>query len=153
MKYQISSYNKHACLKPNDLMLIVGLYLLKPYIIAAASVTYRKDRSAIANIFYADKIIISYEAAAAIPLLFLIYAWTRRTPTATPLVKNIWRNGKKLIMTTAFLQLCVASLPLWLLTEISMTRISWVQLFLYVLVLFVSYFSTYMEDCFNDFPE
>lgn len=153
MKHQISSYNKYACLKANDIMIIIGLYLLKPYIIAAASFTFRKDRSAIMNIFYTDQRIISFEAAAAIPLLFLIYAWTRRTPTASKLVRKTWKNGKELIIATAFLQLCVTSFSLWFLSENSMTRFNWLQLFLYTLAIFSAYFSTYMRDCFDDFPE
>ena len=134
-------------------MILISLYLLKPYIIAVASVAYRKDRNAIINIFYPDKLIISFEAAAAIPLLILVYAWIRKNHHATQTIKNIWKNGKQLIMATAFLQLCVASSPLWLATDITMTRSSWIQLLLYLLIIIITPLSTYMRDCFADFPE
>jgi len=152
-KYPISSYNKYICLKANGLMITVGLYLLKPYILALVSLTNRKDRTAIIDLFYPDKINVSFEAAASIPFLFLVYALTRRSPSASQIVQKIWRNGKQLIMATAFLQLCVTSAPLWLLVDNKMTLISWAQLSIYLLILVITPLSTYMKDCFSDFPE
>ena len=134
-------------------MIIITLFLLKPYIIGLASVAYRRDRNALIDIFYTDKLIISFEAIATIPLLFLIYAWIRRAPAATQIIKNIWKNGKQLIMATAFLQLCVTSSPLWLPIDSVMTRTSWIQLLLYLLVLIITPLSAYMRECFADFPE
>jgi len=149
-KYPISSYNKHICLKANELMLLISSYLLKPYIIAVASIAYMKDRNAIINIFYPDKLIVSFEAIAAIPLLFLIYAWIRKNNNATPMVKKTWKNGKYLIETTAILQLCVTSSPLWLKSELTMTYSSWIQVSLYILIIFITPLSSYMRDCFAE---
>ena len=151
-KYPISSYNKYVCLKANDLMIIISLYLLKPFIVAIASITYRKDRSAIINMIYPEKIFISFEAAATIPLLFLIYAWTRRAPGASQLTKKIWSNGKKLIIMTAFLQLSATSILTFLWTDSKLTYISWIQIILYLAVIAATYVSRYMTDCFCDFP-
>ena len=152
-KHPISSYNKYICLKVNGLMIAISIYLLKPYIIEIASIANRKDRSELVNLFYADKLQLSLEAAAAIPFLFLVYAWTRRTPGASETVQKIWSKGKSLILTVAFLQLCVISSPLWLQLDTSMSKLSWIQSFIYILVIAVTYYSTYMRDCFADFPE
>ena len=133
-------------------MLLISLFLLKPYIIAIASIAYIKDRSAIINLFYTDKIFISLEAMTAIPLLILIYAWTRREPGASNTIKNIWHRGKLLIITSATLMFCVTSSPLWLPTENRITNIDIIYLVLYTLVIIITYFSRYMMDCFADFP-
>lgn len=151
-RYPISKYNKYICLKANAVMAVIALYLLKPYLIAAASVIYRGHNSAL-NVFYPDKLIASFEAFAAIPMIFLLYAWTRRAPDATKMIQYICRKGKILIMTTAFLQLCATSIPLWLPVNYVMTRSSWVQLSLCILIIIITAFSTYMRDCFADFPE
>ena len=152
-KYSIENYNKHVCLKVNGLMLLISLYLLKPFIIAAATIVYRGEGIELRAIFYPDKMIISFEAAAAIPLLFLIYAWIKKNHHSTQMIKTIWNNGRQLIMITAFLQLCAVSTPLWPGKEINMTNSSWGQLVVFLLILVVTPFSGYMKDCFADFPE
>lgn len=151
-KYAISNYNKHICLKANGLMTVISLYLLKPYLIAAASVVYRGSNSAL-DTFYPNKLIVSLEAAAAIPVIFLVFAWARRAPGAAKIIKYLCRNGKTLIMTTAFLQLCITSSPLWPQIDNTMTRLGWIQLLLLLLIIVVTALSTYMRDCFSDFPE
>ena len=133
-------------------MLAISLFLLKPYIIAIASVAYRKDRSAIVELFYSDKMFISLEAAAAIPLLFLVYAWTRRSPDASSFTRKIWHIGKLLIITTAVLQLSITVSPIFLSGLAAMTKIAWAKLVLYIAVIVATWFSRYMADCFADFP-
>ena len=151
-KYPISSYNKYICLKASSLMVLISLYLIKPYIIASASVVYKGSNSPL-DVFYPNRLIVSLEAAAAIPVLILLYAWTRRAPDASNMIKNICKNGKSLIITTASLQLCVSSSPLWLSTNGTMTRIAWIQALLYLLIILITALSIYMRDCFADFPE
>ena len=152
-KYPISSYNKYVCLKPNALILMICLFLLRPYALEILSIANIKDRSALINMFYTDKLLLSFEAAAAIPIIFLVYAWTRRSPDASEFTKKIWRYGKQLIMATTCLQLCIVSSPLWLQIESHMTRFSWVQLLICLSILLITPFSRYMRDCFADFPE
>ena len=152
-KYPISSYNKYVSLKVDGIMLIIGLYLFKPYFLAIVSIAYRKDRSAIIHMFYPDELLVTFEAVAAIPMLFLVYAWSRRNPEATPMVKNIWNRGKELIIMTAFFQLCVTTSSLWLPIDHVMTRTDWVQVMICLSIIIITPFSTYMRDCFADFPE
>jgi hypothetical protein len=96
--YPISSFNQYACLKPNALMAMVTLYLLKPFLIAASSVVYKGDSSSLINIFYTNKLTISLEAVATLPVFFLLFAWTRRAPGATKWVVSrqllcpVWRQ-------------------------------------------------------------
>ncbi|MFK5947573.1 MAG: DUF2919 family protein [Methylococcales bacterium] len=152
-KYPISSYNKYICLKANDLMVLITLYLLKPYIIALASITYRKDKTAIIHLFYPDSIFIFLEMFATIPLLILIYAWTRRVPRASNKIKLTWINGKKLIISTAFFQACILSSPLWFPSSEAMTNTHGLLLILNIIIMIIVFFSKYMDDCFADFPE
>lgn len=151
-KYNISNYNKHICLKANGLMIVIILYLLKPYLMLAASIVYRGNNSVI-DALYPNKIIVSLEAAAAIPVIFLLFAWLKRAPDATRMVRILCKNGKILIIATALLQMGAISSPLWLPSSAVMTRASWVQLIIYLLIITATTFSTYMRDCFADFPE
>lgn len=151
--YPISSFNKYICLKPNALMLIITLYLLKPFLITASSVIYKGNSSSLISIFYTNKLILSLEATAAIPVIFLLIALSRRAPGAGKKIQYLWMNGKTLIITTAFLQLCITSSPLWFSTNNIMTRTNWIQLFLYVSIIIITIFSAYMRDCFSDFPK
>lgn len=151
--YPISSFNKYICLKPNVLMAMITLYLLKPFLITASSVIYKGDSNSLIYIFYPNKLIISLEAASAIPVILLVFALSRRAPGASNIIKYIWRNGKTLIITTAFFQLCITSSPLWMSVSNIMTLTSWLQVFLYVLIITTTLFSTYMRDCFADFPQ
>ena len=152
-KYPISSYNKHACLKMNGLMIVITLYFLKPYLIIAASIIYKGRSGALINAFYSNKLFMTLEAVAAIPVILLLIAWSKRVPDATNVVKYLCRNGKMLMLLTASLQLCITSSPLWLPVNNAMTRTSWIQLILYLLVILTLVFSRYMKDCFADFPE
>ena len=151
--YPISSFNKYVCLKPNALMAIITLYLLKPFLLTVSSVIYKGDSNSLINIFYTNKLIMSLEAAAAIPVIFLLIALSRRAPGAGKMIHYLWMNGKTLIITTAFLQLCINSSPLWFSINNIMTRTSWIQLLLYVSIIIITIFSAYMRDCFSDFPK
>ena len=151
-KHPISSYNKYICLKADGVMAIFCLYLIKPFIIAASSAISAGKISAI-DVLYPGKLFISLEAAAAIPVLLLLYAWSRRAPGASETIKLLCRKGKSLIITTAFLQFCIISSPLWLPLNNTMTNIDWIQVFLYLLIILTTIFSIYMKDCFADFPE
>ena len=152
-KYPISSFDKYLCIKPNALMVIITLYLLKAFVITASTLVYKGDSNHLTNLFYTNKMAMSLEAATTIPVLFLLFSWYKRTPDASRMVRTIWRNGKILIMTTALLQLCIISSPLWLTTSNIMTRSSWIQLFLYISIILITSISTYFRDCFSDFPE
>ena len=151
--YSISSFNKYICLKPNALMAIITLYLLKPFLITASSVVYKGNSSSLIGIFYSNKLIMSLEAAAAIPVILLLIALSRRAPDASKMIQYLWNNGKILIITTAFLQLCITSSPLWFSVNNIMTRTSWVQLFLYASIITSTICSAYMRDCFSDCPQ
>lgn len=152
-KYPISSYNKHVCLKVNESMLMVFIFLMKPYILSLFSVVNRKDRMAIINMFYPDRIILSLEALTAVPVVLLMIAWVKRSPGAADKFRVIWKNGKKIILVTAILQLLITTSPFWLLSDVKMTLYSWGQAAAYVLIIVFTAYSTYMADCFDEFPE
>jgi peptidoglycan biosynthesis protein MviN/MurJ (putative lipid II flippase) len=132
---------------------MIFVFLMKPFLLALFSIVNRKDRSAIINMFYPDKIILSSEALAAIPVFFLMLAWLKRSSDALDKYRVIWKNGKRIIIGTAILQLLVTTSPFWLLVDADMTRYSWAQAAIYVFVIMYTIFSTYMTDCFDDFPE
>ncbi len=150
--YSISSYDKHLSLKVNSVMWLILLYLLRPYVVAILSLVNMKDRMQLINMFYSDALMLSLGAFAGIPAALLIYAWTRRTPGASSLVRRLWKRGRTLLAISAVLNACIVFAPLWLGTSHKITVYGWVQLLVSLLVVFVLYKSRYIKDCFSDFP-
>ena len=152
-KYSISSYNKDVCLKVNETMLIIFVFMLKPFVIALFSVVNRSDRMQLITMFYPDRGIMSLGAFAGIPVAFLIYAWIKRKPGATSFIRHLWKNGKSLIAASVILNACIILVPALLSTSYKMTISSWAQLLIYMLIIIIVYNSQYIKDCFSDFPE
>ena len=77
-KYNIPDYHKHLSLKMDLTMWVVVLYLAHPYWILISSIVNRKDKTALIDAVYPDRLPMSLAAAAAIPTLLVLYAWQQR---------------------------------------------------------------------------
>jgi len=151
--YPISSYDKYLALKVSPVMWLIFLFLLRPYVVFIGSITNRKDKMMIIDLFYPDKLTLSLGAFAAVPAALLIYAWTRKNPDASPFIRRVWNNGRILLAATAILNAFVVFVPLWLGKVYKLTAFGWGQLLISLLIVLVLYKSQYIKDCFGDFPE
>jgi len=151
--HPISSYDKYVSLKVSRTMWLTIIFLLRPYLILFASVTNRKDKMLLINIFYSDRLAMSLAAVAGIPAALLVYAWVKRNPDASSFVRQVWKRGRLLLVISAALSAFVVFVPLWLGTVHKVTEYGWGQFFISLLIVIVVYRSQYIKDCFSDWPE
>ncbi len=151
--YPITSYDKYVSLKVSRSMWLMFLLLLSPYLVLFASITNRKDKMQLINMFYSDRLSMSLAAVAGIPAALLVYAWMKRNPEAPPFVRKVWRNGRLLLAISAALSALVVFVPLWLGAVYKVTLYGWGQFFISLLIVIVVYRSQYIKDCFSDWPE
>lgn len=118
----------------------------------ALSVVNRQDKTALIDMVYPDRFAISVGALAAVPAVLLLYAWTRRAPGASSFVRAIWSRGRALLTASALLNAVAIFVPYWLATEDAIPVRDWVQGAMALLVVGIVYQSTYINDCFSDFP-
>ena len=146
-------YDTQVCLKMNWVMWFMLFFLIRPYIVLALSIANSSDRTFLVDLVYPDYSMMLLGALAGIPAALVIYAWTRKKPGVSGFVEKIWRNGRSLLATSAVLNagVIVAS-PLLIPAHVIPFR-DWAQLAASVLIVLVLWKSTYIRDCFNDFPE
>jgi len=150
--YSIASYDKHLSLKVNGVMWLMFLFLLRPYVVGLMSVVNRSDKMQLINMVYSDQLSMSLSALSGIPVLLLLYAWARRAPGASSFVKKIWAKGSVLVVFSAVLNSAIVFFPLWLGTVRGISIYGWGQLFISLAVILIVYSSSYIKDCFADFP-
>lgn len=151
-KYPISSYNKYVCLKMDYIMWSIFLYLLRPYVVLIFSFANKRDKMGLIELLYTDRLMMSIGALAGIPAALLIYAWLKREPNASDLVKNIWNKGRELLAISAILNSFLVFLPLLLGKTSNLSLIDWSQFAISLAILVALYRYAYIKDCFSDFP-
>ena len=152
--YPISSYDKNLCLKPNITMWLIAAFLLRPYVVSALSLVNKRDRMELINIFYSDKLALSLGAFAGIPAALLVYAWLKRSPEASGFIRRLWENGRVLLASSAILSAgIILFIPYLLETIHHVTVYDWAQLLISVAIVLILYTSSYIKDCFADFPD
>ena len=150
--HAISCYDKNLCLKPDATMWLIFLFLSRAYVILILSIVNMSDRTGLIDLVYPDRLTMSLGALAGIPTALLVYAWVKRTPGAPPYVRNIWGKGRVFLVVSALLNACVVFVPFWMDTAHAIPAGNWIQFAIALLIVIVVYSSSYIRDCFNDFP-
>ena len=130
----------------------IFLFLLRPYIVLIFSFANMRDRMALIELLYTDRLMMSLGALAGIPAALLIYAWSRREPNASDFVKNVWSRGRGLLAVSTISNGFLTFMPLLLGKVDKVSTIDWLQFALSMLIMTVLYRYTYLKDCFLDFP-
>ena len=151
-KYDIPDYNKYLSLKVDLKMWVILLYLIHPYWILVLSIVNRKDRTALLNIVYPDRLPMSLAAAAAIPTLLVLYALKHRKPNANSKVRWLWRNGRLLLLLSTILYASVPFISITLASTYKASNSVWIQLGICVLITLYLLLSRRVRDTFSDFP-
>jgi len=151
-KYPLTSYDKYLCLKLNDTLWLILLFLLRPYVITVFSLSNRQDRTGIINIFYPDHIAMWWGLLVGAPAAFIIYAWLKKKPDAHPFIKVIWKKGRVLLAGSAILNALIVLTPLLTGPANQITVAGWTQFVISLGIVLVLGASRYIRDCFNDFP-
>ena len=90
---------------------------------------------------------------ATIPVLILIFAYAKRKPGAADYVQSIWRNGRKLLIAAAVLNVIIIFVPFLLHITHSINIYGWGQLAVAVGIIVYLFRSTRVTDTFADFPK
>jgi hypothetical protein len=86
-------------------------------------------------------------------VLFFIYAWSRRSPGGSTLVRYIWRNGSMFLILAALFNIASVLAPLFAGAGHKIHVVGWVQLGISVVIVVYVQFSQRVKDTFADFPE
>jgi len=149
----IANYDKYLCLKPNPVMWLIFIFLMKPYIVAILSVVNRRDKTGLIDMVYSDRTALALGAVAAVPVALLVYALMKRKPGATQFVKSVWARGRMLLVVSALASVGVVFFPPLAGSARHLTDNAWIQIAIAAVIVVIVFRSSYIRDCFNDFPE
>ncbi|HFD80773.1 MAG TPA: DUF2919 domain-containing protein [Gammaproteobacteria bacterium] len=151
-KYSIEHYDANLSLKMNDNLWLILAFLLRPYFVTVISLVNRTDRTAIINLVYSDKMALWWGLLAGVPAALVFYAWGRRKPGASAFVRKVWARGRELLAVSALANAAVVFVPHWIGAVYHVSTAGWIQLGISIGIVIVLYSSTYIRDCFADFP-
>ncbi len=149
--YPLERYDKYLCLRMNETLWLILLFLLRPYLITIMSLVNRTDRTGLINMVYSDKMILWWAFLAGVPAIFVFYAWSRKRPGASSFVRKVWRRGRPLLAVSAIFNVAIVFAPL--LMGHRMSTAGWTQLVISIGIVVTLYSSSYIRDCFSDFPK
>ena len=135
------------------IMWSIFLFLLRPYVVLILSVANRRNKMALIEMLYTDKLIMSLGAFAGIPAALLMYAWLKRLPGGSDYVRKIWKNGRELLAVSALLNALLVFLPLMMGKTEVVSLIGWCELAICFVIIVMLYKYTYIKDCFSEFPD
>ena len=153
LKYSPADYDDKFCLKINDTLWFFLLFLLRPYVVTIVSLVNRKDRMGLINLLYEDKMALWWGLLAGVPAALVIYAWVRRKPDASPLTRTLWHRGRELLALAAIANAAVVFIPFWMGIVRQLNMAGWIQLGISLGIVPILYSSTYIRDCFADYPK
>jgi hypothetical protein len=153
-KYSFKDYDKYFSLKLCTGLWLAVFYFMHPYLLLLSGLQVKnRDAAALKNMIYPDNFSMVIAILATIPALFFIYAWARRSPGGSALVKFIWRNGSMVLTLAALLNIATVFMPLLLGSGHRIQIVGWVQVGISSVIIIYVQFSRRVRDTFADFPE
>jgi len=92
-------------------------------------------------------------AIAAIPAIFLVYAFIKRVPDAPDKVRRIWQYGRELLMVSSLSNILIVFLPLLMGLVRGISMIGWAQFGISAYIIFYLVAERRVRDTFADFPQ
>ena len=152
-KYSFKDYDKNLSLKVTPALWLAVVYFLHPYLLLLSSFRSKNpDAAALKRMIYPDEFSLVIAILATIPVLLFIYAWSRRSPGGSNLVKYLWRHSAMVLTIAALLNIATVFSPLLLGAGHKIHVLGWVQLGISVLLIVYVQFSRRVKDVFADFP-
>ncbi|MEE8429253.1 MAG: DUF2919 family protein [Gammaproteobacteria bacterium] len=152
-QYPFSAYDKYLCLKPDFSVWLVLVFLLRPYVVVLLSIANRKDHTGLINLVYSDRLAMILAAIAAIPAIFVVYAFIKRKPDAPDKVRRIWQHGRELLLGSSFLNVLVVFLPLLTGIAREISTVGWAQFGISAYIIYYLFTERRVRDTFADFPQ
>lgn len=156
--YSFSDYDKYMSLKLNLETWLIIAYFLRPFILKVSTIQMGRGArsssvSGLKDLVYPNDFGFFIAFLATIPVLVLVYAYAKRKPGASALVRKIWHNGKKLLLVTAILNLIIIFVPFLVDLTYRLDVLGWGQLAIAVFIIFYLYSTQRVKDTFADFPQ
>jgi hypothetical protein len=156
--YSFSDYDKHMSLKLDLEMWLIIVYFLRPFILKVSTIQMGRGAksdsvSGLKDLVYPNDFGFFIAFLATIPVLILVFAYVKRKPGASGLVRKIWHNGRMLLVATAVLNLIIIFIPFLMDLTYRINMLGWAQLAIAVFILFYLYTTQRVKDTFADFPK
>ena len=156
--YSFSDYDKYMSLKLDLEVWLIIAYFLRPFILKISSIQMGRGAksdsvSGLKDLVYPNDFGFFIAFLATIPVLILVFAYVKRKPGASGLVRKIWHNGSMLLVVTAVLNLIIIFIPFLMDLTYRINMLGWAQLAIAVFILFYLYTMQRVKDTFADFPK
>jgi len=155
--YSFRDYDQYLCLKPPAEFWLIVVFFLRPFILKISTIQIGKGakNEAVRGLFdvvYPEDFSFFLAVIATIPIVVIVIALAKRKPGATDLVKKIWRNGVKILMFAAVLNIVIVFLPLVLGKISSIHMLGWIEMAVTALIMGYLVKSKRLKETFADFP-
>ena len=156
--YSFSDYDKYMSLKLDLEVWLIIAYFLRPFILKVSTIQMGRGAksdsvSGLKDLVYPNDFGFFVAFLATIPILILVFAYAKRKPDASGLVRKIWHKGRMLLIVTAVLNLIIIFVPFVVDLTYRINMLGWAQLAIAVFILFYLYTTQRVKDTFADFPK
>ena len=156
--YSFSDYDKYMSLKLDLEVWLIIAYFLRPFILKVSTIQMGRGAksdsvSGLKDLVYPNDFGFFVAFLATIPILILVFAYAKRKPGASGLVRKIWHKGRMLLIVTAVLNLIIIFVPFVVDLTYRINMLGWAQLAIAVFILFYLYTTQRVKDTFADFPK
>ena len=156
--YSFSDYDKYMSLKLDLEVWLIIAYFLRPFIMKISTIQMGRGAksgsvSGLKDLVYPNDFGFFIAFLATIPVLLLVFAYAKRKPGASGLVRKIWHKGRTLLIVTAVLNLIIIFVPFLVDLTYRINMLGWVQLAIAVYIIFYLYTTQRVKDTFADFPK
>jgi hypothetical protein len=156
--YSFSSYDKYFALKIDFYTWLIIVYFMRPLILKFSTIQLGRGGvksdsvSGLRDLVYPNDFGIFLAVLVVIPVAVVIFAYAKRKPEASDLVRKLWRNGRNLLVAAAALDIVIIFVPLIVLESYSVNTAGWAQLAIDGGILGYLLTSKRVADTFADFP-
>ena len=157
--YSFPDYDKYMSLKLDFEVWLIIAYFLRPFILKVSTIQMGRGGvksdsvSGLKDMVYPDDFGFFIAFLATIPVLLLVFAYAKRKPGASGLVRKIWHNGRTLLLVTAVLNIIIIFVPFLMDLTHSINVLGWFQLVIALYIVFYLYTQQRVVDTFADFPK
>jgi hypothetical protein len=157
--YPFSAYDKDLSLKLDLNMWLIIVYFLRPFILKISTIQMGRGGvksesvKGLKELVYPDDFGFFLAFIATIPVLILMFSYAKRKPEAAEYVRTIWRNGRRLLVAAAVLNIVIIFIPYFADITHSINIYGWGQLAVAIGITAYLYSSTRVTDTFADFPK
>ena len=155
--YNFNDYDKYLSLKINFELWLIIAYFMRPLILKISTIQMGRGAksasvSGLKDLVYPDDFGFFLAIVTTIPVFLIIFAYMKRKPEAPDYIRTLWRNGGRLLMLTAVLNVVVVFVPFILDMTHRINLIGWGQLVIAACIIAYMVTSRRVKDTFADFP-